>query len=118
MINPKANRILTLKLREYIIAPLNSLVEWDRYGLREDDSGFIYGWIKRDDGFYDFVSIRFWIDWRNEMKFTATYLTSSSKHSKEIGHRLGSNLESYLDCQPASDFSEANLVKWQKEQKK
>ena len=115
MIQPNTNRILIINLRTKIIAPLNDLVEWDRYGIRnEDDSGFIYGWIKRDDGFYDFVIIRFWLDWGKGGQFQCNYDTSSKKHSKEIAQRLGSSLEYYLECQPASDFPEANLVRWQR----
>jgi hypothetical protein len=114
MIQSDVNRILLMHLRVDVIAPLNDLVEWDRYGIRnEDDSGFIFGWIKRDDGFYDFVIIKFWLDWDKKGAFFYNYDTSSKKYSKEIGVRLGSNLDGYLECRSASDFPEARLIGWQ-----
>jgi hypothetical protein len=115
MIQTKVNRLLLIGLRSRIIAPLNYLVKWDRYAIRnENDSGFIFGWIKRDDNFYDFVIVRFWLDWGKGMQFLCNYDTSSAKYSKEIGLKLGSSLEDYIECQPASDFPDANLAEWQK----
>jgi hypothetical protein len=111
LIPEKANRILLLKLRKEVILPLNEIVGWDRYSIR-DNGGFIFGWIKRDDGFYDFVVVNFqlYID-----TLIVGYNTSSKKYSKEIGERLskGANLD-YIECIPASDFPEAQLVSWQK----
>lgn len=105
-----------LRLRLDIIAPLNDIVQWDRYGIRDNDSGFIYGWIPRDDGFFDFVNITFALEGTG---IVINYNTSSSKMSKEIGLRLGLDenqmSERYVPCLPASDIPEANLVRWQKE---
>lgn len=111
------NQILLSKLRSTVIPILQDIVEWDRYGIREeDDSGFIFGWIKREDKFYDFVVVRFWLDWNQRGRFFCSYDTSSKKYSKEIGIRLGSNLEGYVECKSARDIvSEENLVKWQRE---
>ncbi len=110
------NRLLALRLRLDIIAPLNDIVQWDRYGIRDNDSGFIYGWIPRDDGFFDFVILTFALEGTG---LSINYNSSSSKMSKEIGLRLGLNekqmSERYVPCLPASDIPEANLVRWQKE---
>jgi len=112
----KVNQFLLMGLVKNIVQPLNDIVEWDRYGFRhEDDSGFIFGWIKRDDNFYDFLVVRFWLDWnRGGPQFFCSYDTSSKKYSKEIGVRLGSNLEGYVECKSAKDIPSANLVSWQK----
>jgi hypothetical protein len=108
-----------IRLRLDVIAPLNDLVQWDRYGIRDNDSGFIYGWIPRDDSFYDFVIITFALEGAN---LVLNYNTSSSKISKEIGLRLGLTdkemKERYVPCLSASDIPEANLVRWQKEDAK
>lgn len=105
-----------LHLRKDVILPLNDLVEWDRYGIRnEDDSGFIFGWIKREDSFYDFVIVHFKLDWSGGSGvFCCNYDTSSKKYSKEIGMRLGGDLGGYLECKPASDIPDARLISWQK----
>jgi hypothetical protein len=110
------NQLLLLKLRTNIIDPLAGLVEWDRYGIKEDDdSGFIFGWIRRDDKFYDFVLVRFWVDWNQVGQLFCSYDTSSKKYSKEIGLRLGSNLPNYTECRSAREIvQEQNLIKWQK----
>ncbi len=110
------NQLLYVNLVKRVILPLNDLVEWDRYGLR-DDGGFAFGWIKRDDGFYDFVSVTFQLTGN---AFAISYTTSSKKHSKEIAGRFnlgGTAVYDYLECKPASDIPEANLVKWQKGEK-
>jgi hypothetical protein len=117
LLDPKVNQILLLKLRTEIIIPLNDLVEWDRYGIRNNENGFIFGWIKREDGHRDFVSVNFQLTWN---QFVFNYTTSSKKYSKEIAKILskeGANsvLDPYLECEPASDIPEANLVDWQKE---
>ncbi len=111
------NQILALKLRESVIKPLEDLVAWDRYGISgTDDNGFIFGWIKRDDGFYDFVVVRFCIVWSfGNNKFLCSYNTSSKKYSKEIAKRLGDSLQDYIECKSVRELEpETNLVRWQK----
>lgn len=89
----------------------NDIMEWDRYSIR-GEGGFIFGWIKRDDGFYDFVVVNFQL---SADTLIVGYNTSSKKYSKEIGEILskGVNLD-YIECISASDFPEARLVSWQK----
>lgn len=105
------NQLLLQTLRTRIIKPLNDIVQWDRYGVRDDDSGFIFGWIEREDGFYDFVVFDF--------KLVAEgliigYNTSSKKYSKEIGEKVTSSDGGYIECRSAAELPDANLVKWQK----
>ena len=106
------NQLLLQALKEKVIEPLNGLVEWDRYGAREDNSGFIFGWIKRDDGFYDFVVIDFKLVLEG---LIVAYNTSSKKYSKEIGLRLSNDDGRYIECRSASELLGARLVKWQNE---
>ena len=112
--NPQINQILLMGVTRHVIEPLKDIVKWDRYGFREYD-GFIFGWIKRDDGQLDFVVVRFWIDWKSGGTFYTTYDTSSKKYSREIGNRLGSPISTYSECRPASDIvPDEYLIKWQK----
>jgi hypothetical protein len=112
----KVNQLLLINVINKIVVPLNDIVEWDRYGLR-DYNGFIFGWIKRDETAYDFVVVNFEI---RDNQFFMNYNTSSKKYSKELANKLSisSNvLDDYLECKPASDIPQANLVKWQKKYK-
>jgi hypothetical protein len=105
-------------LRTFVIKPLEGFVEWDRYGVRDEgDDGFIFGWIRRDDGFRDFVVVRFWINWdHGDAKFFCSYDTSSKRYSKEIGITLGGNLAGYAQCRSVREIEpETNLVRWQRE---
>ncbi|MGA3021092.1 MAG: hypothetical protein ABSD68_04045 [Candidatus Micrarchaeales archaeon] len=117
MFDAKVNRLLVIRLRDRIVMPLNDLIEWDRYGIRnDDDSGFIFGWIKRDDNYYDFVCFNFALV-NNEFVFN--YNSSSEKYSKEIAEKLSKKTgcsfrNAYLECKSASDIPEAKLIRWQK----
>lgn len=113
VLNEKTNQLLLINLINKVIMPLNDIVEWDRYALRDYD-GFIFGWIKREDNFYDFVSINF--ELKNN-QFLMNYNTSSKKYSKVIANKLSNNsivIEDHLDCKPASDIPQARVVDWQK----
>lgn len=113
LLDEKTNQYLLMNLINKVVVPLNDIVEWDRYALRDYD-GFIFGWIKRNDNFYDFVAVNF--EMRNN-QFFMNYNTSSKKYSKEIAQKLSKEnlvIEDHLDCKPASDIPKANLVSWQK----
>src|SRR5271169_386090 len=106
MLDTKTNQLLLANVINKIILPLNDIVEWDRYALREYD-GFIFGWIKREDGFYDFVNITFEL---LPNGFAKSFNTSSKKYSKEIARRLTEEsivISEHIDCKPASDIPHA-----------
>jgi len=110
VVDSKVNRLLLLNVTKSIVMPLNGLVKWDRYALRNDRAGFIYGWIKRTDGHYDFVSFNFWMD---GVEFAFGFTTSSKKYSEELGRRLGQKIDTHVECRSVSDMPEAELVDWQ-----
>lgn len=102
-------------LRKNVIEPLGDLVKWDRYAIKDDiGGGFLFGWIKRDDGKYDFVVINFQM---NNGVLMLGYNTSSKKYSQEILKRLKGNLKSYAECRSAGEIilDEGSLIDWQKE---
>ena len=103
-----------LKMKIWIIEPLEGIVKWDRYGVREDGNGFIFGWISREDSFYDFVVVNFRLIGSS---LAVSYNTSSKKYSKEIGQRLKCPDETYLECKPVTEIvsEESSLIRWQKE---
>lgn len=102
------------KVKSWIIKPLNDIVKWDRYGIRGGEDGYIFGWIERDDGFYDFAVINFKLIGDS---FALSYNTSSKKYSIEIGRRLKCTDETYVECKSARDIipEGASLVRWQQE---
>lgn len=103
------------KVKDRIIAPLSDIVEWDRYRIRDEtEGGYIFGWIKRDEGNYDFVVLNFQ---KVDDTIIVSYNTSSKKYSKEIGDRLGCKDNTYAECRPAGEIvpPSAKLVRWQKE---
>lgn len=103
---------LYVHLVRRVIEPLNGLVEWDRYAVRDDNTGFIFGWIKRDEGKnYDFVCVNFQLTENNG--FLVGFNTSSAKYSKKIAEILTKS-EEYLECKSVCDIPEANPVPWQK----
>lgn len=111
----KINPVLLEAIRTEIVQPFNDIVQWDRWSVNEPtDSGFIYGWIKRDDGANDFVIFQFWL--HNGNLFTKNFNTSSAKYSKIIAARM--NLTGaqhpYLECWSCSEIEGANLIDWQK----
>ena len=74
---------------------LLDMVDWDRCTVSLE-RGTVFGWIERDDGRNDFV-VLFW---------DATgfgYTTSSAKHSREIGERLGFPEGGHRDCERVED---------------
>lgn len=108
------NQLILVPLRFRVIDPLRDLVQWDRYGIRQDQSaGFLYGWIKRDDGFLDFVLIQFQLI-GTTLQFS--YNTSSKKYSREIARRLSGSEDGYLECRSAQEIipDQNMLIRWQR----
>jgi len=106
------DQLLLARLKSNVIEPLKDIVKWDRYAIRENEAGgFIFGWIKRDDGFFDFVVINFQM---NAGHLLFGYNTSSKKYSREIIKRLGGSDENYLECRPAKEIlPDDTLIEWQ-----
>ncbi len=108
------NQLILIRLRSGVVEPLKDIVKWDRYGIREaEGAGFLFGWIARDDGFYDFVVVNFQLDGAN---LHLGYNTSSARYSAEILKRLGGVESNYLPCRSAKEIitDETQLVRWQK----
>ena len=82
---------------EAIAGAMNALgmVKWDRC-IVSAPRGAVYGWIAREDGRSDFVLLH----WN---PVGLGYTTSSARHSKEIGERLGFSGEGHRDCQRVED---------------
>lgn len=106
------NELLVFRLRMFVVEPLKDIVKWDRYAIRDDKEGFIFGWIEREDGGYDFVNVTFNIA---NGGFNIGFNTSSAKYSKELARRLGADLSVYVECRSAAEIlDEAKLVRWQR----
>ncbi len=110
------NQLILTRLRSGVIEPLKDIVKWDRYAIREEQGGgFIFGWIERDDGFYDFIVVNFQLSGGTLL---LGYNTSSKKYSKEIIKRLGGKDDNYLECRSAGEIvmDETKLIRWQLKQ--
>jgi len=84
-------------------------VNWDRFlDLRFEENRVlhVFGWIKREDSYKDFVSLEF--DVVNQKVFFIA--TSSKKYSKRIAEILGCS--DHADCQRIEDFFKIeNMIK-------
>jgi hypothetical protein len=104
-----------------IASKLNHRVGWDRYFMWEDEGvphATLYGWIKREDNFFDYVTLDF--HWHLEAEKSMVYFgygTSSSKYSKEIFDILYPEpLENqeHNECKSAKEIPGLNLIAWQR----
>jgi hypothetical protein len=83
-------------------------VTWDRCVLH-DASGIAYGWISRDDGRSDFVTLEFqWgdttgLDGKTVQWFSTGNTTSSAKHSARISELLVGAGSKHKDCERVRD---------------
>lgn len=78
-------------------------VRWDRFvDWSHDDDGdniagvFVYGWIDRDDGRSDFVSLEYFESWGWRPEDCAA--TSSAARSVEIQKLLRGHADDHVDC--------------------
>lgn len=95
------------KLIGKITAWLNQFpeVKWDRYAGDIYCRVVFYGWIDRPDGRFDFMVIIF------DEADPCTFVTSSAKHSKDFGERLGFNRLGHMPCvRVEDDFSKVNCM--------
>jgi hypothetical protein len=70
-------------------------VAWDRWA-GDEDRLVVFGWIDREDGFKDFMTVRF------DDGDLVTFTTSSARYSKEFSARLGAT--NHVDCKRVEDY--------------
>lgn len=94
-----------LEMRLVVTATLNLLPEvtWDRWNGELTEGLLVFGWLPRDDGRSDFVTLTF------DAEGPASFATSSAKFSAEIAARLDFT---HTDCKRVEHFFPAvNAVK-------
>ncbi len=94
---------MTDEQKTQVAAAMNLLpfVRWDRFIDWEYDEGsngvLVYGWIDRDDGRADFVTLQFESAWGWKPDQCAA-TTSSAARSREIQQLLGHDAADHADC--------------------
>jgi hypothetical protein len=95
---------VTAEQRSKVAAAMNLLpfVRWDRFVTWSYEGGgtglLVYGWVDREDGRSDFVTLQFESAWGWEpSECSAT--TSSASYSREIQRLLRGTDEGHNDCQ-------------------